>query len=121
MQKNIEEYVDLSAEEIFKILKQRIESSKEFNVLFKDNASELSIHIDYDCKKKRYELDVAKLINLEVVDSEYEHINIPDKGIVGTGHIYTPQFDTVIISVGASGKSIRIWRYDNTLYFSRIE
>jgi hypothetical protein len=116
-----EEYVDLTAEEILKILKQKIESGRDFNVTFRDNTNDLSIHVDYVLKKKAFEMHVVKVINLEPVDVAYGYINIPDRSIVGTGHIYTLTGDKDIVSIGASGKSVRIWRYDRTLFFSRID
>lgn len=115
------EYVDLESKEILKILRQKIESSKDFSVVFRDNTNELSIHVDYVLKKKAFEIHVVKVINLEPVDVAYAYINVPDKSIVGVGHIYTLAVDKDIVSIGASGKSVKVWRYDNTLFFSRIE
>jgi len=118
MTENVEKYTDLSAEEIFKILKQKIEGFKEFKIMFEDSTAELSIHIDYDFKKNRYELNVVKLVNLEVVDSEYGFINVPDNAIVGTGHLYTTDTGGKIISIGSSGTSIKVFRYFKTLYIT---
>ncbi|MEM3414860.1 MAG: hypothetical protein QW575_04755 [Thermoproteota archaeon] len=116
-----EVYKDLSAEEIFKILKQKIESFKEFRVTFESNTADLSIHIDYDCKKNRYELNVVKFVNMKIVDIKEGLINIPDERIVGLGHLYTLDTGAKNVALGTNGTLITIFRYHKTLYITGIK
>jgi len=115
-----EVYENLSAENVFSILKQKIESGKDFTVIFKDDSSILSIYIEYDYKKNRYELNVLRLIFTRTPDVKIGSINIPDYEVIGIGHLYTPKSSIKTLSVGVSGNVIKIWRLNNTLYFSKI-
>jgi len=119
--KNVEEYVDLSIDEIFEILKRRIEGLKEFEVIFKDNNSELLIYIDYDYKKNRHELNVAKFVNMMHAGGKHGFVNVPDEEIVGTGHLYTTETGNKITSIGASGKTIKVFRHFRTLFFTDVD
>jgi len=115
-----EMYKDLSAEDIFKILKQKIESLKDFEVEFEDSVADLSIHLDYDCKKNTYELNVAKFVNFKIAESKYGTINVPDDRIVGTGHVYSVEGGRKIVSIGESGTLITIARHSRALFFTSI-
>jgi len=115
-----EVYDNLSAEKVFDILRQKIESGKDFTVIFKDDSSILSIYIEYDYKKNRCELNVLKLTYTKTPDVKSGNINIPDYEVIGIGRLYTPKSSIKTLSVGVSGNAIKIWRLNNTLYFSKI-
>jgi len=117
MPKNVEEYTDLPVDKIFEILKNKIESRKEFAVLFRDSHSELSIYIDYYHTKNRYELHVAKFVDLFYAGGKHGYIYVPDNAIVGIGHLHTPRLGS-LTSIGANGMTIRVFRLHKTLYFT---
>ncbi|MEM3414859.1 MAG: hypothetical protein QXP36_03685 [Conexivisphaerales archaeon] len=118
--KNIEEYVDLPPSKIFEILKSKIEGRKEFEVIFKDNYGELTIYIYYHHIQNKYELSIARFINLAYAGLKSEYIYVPDNAITGTGHLYTHRLGEPTTAIGAEGRLIRVFRLNKTLVITNI-
>jgi hypothetical protein len=118
--KNVEEYIDLPPSKIFEILKSKIEGRKEFEVIFKDNYGDLTIYIYYHHRQNKYELSVAKFINLAFASFKSEYIYVPDNAITGTGHLYTHRLGEPVTAIGADGKLIRVFRLHKTLVITNI-
>jgi hypothetical protein len=79
-----EVYDNLSAKEIAKILKKKIESGQLFKVTF---TSEFSIYvsISYAPKTHRFTLKVERSFVGKIVDKEETNVRVPDQFIDGFG------------------------------------
>jgi hypothetical protein len=117
MTKIREEYTNLSTEEIFEIFKKMIETAKEFELHFKDDNAKIGISITYNCDKRSYMLNVAKIVNDKIVDVKYGLINIPDEHIHGDGSLEIFSPNNREVRIGAIGNIIVIYRYSNMLIF----
>jgi hypothetical protein len=79
-----EVYDNLSAKEIAKILKDRIESGKPFKVTF---TSDFKIHVSlsYIPKTRRFSLTVERTLVGKTIDKEEIDVRVPDQFVHGLG------------------------------------
>jgi hypothetical protein len=103
-----EVYDNLSAKEIAKILKEKIESRKEFSVTFTSDIY-IYVAISYIAKIRGFVLTVSKSIFDKPVEEAEVNIRIPDQFIHGDGTIgITPEGISCLTS--AYGKTIMVYR-----------
>jgi len=105
---NEEIYENLSAKEIAKILKDKIESSQLFKVTFTSEFP-IFILISYSLNTRRFTLTVERSHIGKMVDKEEIYIRIPDQFIDGFGTLAITTLGTSF-DIYAYGTKITIFR-----------
>jgi len=98
-----EVYENLSAQEIAKILKEKIESGQPFRATFKSDLK-IFISISYLTKTRRFTLKVERTFASKVVDEEEMDIRVPDQFIHGLGTLAITPLGTGFDIVGYNTK-----------------
>jgi hypothetical protein len=103
-----EVYENLSAKEIAKILKEKIEGRHLFKVKF---VSDIKMQIDiiYSVRRRQFTLSIERSIYGKLADKEEVNVNIPDQFIHGDGTIFITMTD-IITGVSAYSNTIKVWR-----------
>ena len=103
-----EVYENLSAKEIAKILKEKIESRQLFRVKFTSEIP-IFISISYYIKTRKFTLTVDRSITNKLVDKEEIDIKVPDEFIEGTG----------IMTITGLGMSFGVYGYGGEIKIIR--